>query len=122
MWLRSRYLCGFHCPLIQELMDSNDKMDMLSSTSFLLAPLAYYVGWIWAPDIILDARQQFGSPVFREVVIIACWCIWLHRNTIIFYHGTLSLARWRNHFKEELAPVALRAKTSLKLELETLVV
>lgn len=68
-------------------------------------------------DMIFDAQQQFGQSIFREVVILACWCIWLRRNSIVFDCG--SLARRRSLVKEELARVSFGAKSSLKLELES---
>ncbi|KAF8694063.1 hypothetical protein HU200_038516 [Digitaria exilis] len=52
------------------------------------------------PLMILDSRQQFGRAFFREVVIVACWCIWMHRNSIIFYGDSIdgevvSRMRWQ---------------------------
>ena len=35
-------------------------------------------------DMIIDARTSFGSPIFREIFITACWIIWVTRNTVIF--------------------------------------
>lgn len=62
------------------------------------------------PEMILRAREDFRSCIFREVLIIACWSIWCHGNSIIFYNGTLSFMRWRNFFERKMNPVALRVK------------
>lgn len=35
-------------------------------------------------DMIIDSRLTFGSPIFREIIITACWCIWTARNGVIF--------------------------------------
>ncbi|KAF8724304.1 hypothetical protein HU200_021333 [Digitaria exilis] len=48
--------------------------------------------------MFLRAREGFNSVIFREVVIIAMWSIWKHRNSIIFYGGSLSFAAWRRFF------------------------
>ncbi|KAF8728268.1 hypothetical protein HU200_018863 [Digitaria exilis] len=42
--------------------------------------------------MVVQARQHFGMHIFREIVIIPCWCIWLHES-IIFDGDTLSLSR-----------------------------
>jgi hypothetical protein len=34
--------------------------------------------------MIVSARQAFNSKIFSEVLIIACWDIWKHRDQIIF--------------------------------------
>ncbi|RCV12993.1 hypothetical protein SETIT_2G311300v2 [Setaria italica] len=53
-------------------------------------------------DMIIQAREQFGNCIFREIVIIASWAIWTHRNGIIFDGLEKSLARWKHSFEEEL--------------------
>lgn len=30
------------------------------------------------------AREGFGEPFFSEVVFLACWHIWLQRNSKVF--------------------------------------
>ncbi|KAF8702289.1 hypothetical protein HU200_033057 [Digitaria exilis] len=42
--------------------------------------------------MFLKARQSFDNCFFRKVVILACWAIWCHWNSIIFYNGTRSFA------------------------------
>lgn len=44
-------------------------------------------------DMLLEARQQFGSEIFRKVLITASWCISCHWNNI-FHEGAISLNRW----------------------------
>ncbi|KAF8768566.1 hypothetical protein HU200_007495 [Digitaria exilis] len=54
-------------------------------------------------EMILQARQHFGSQIFREIAILAPWCIWTHRNSIILDGGILSLDRWKFSFKSEFS-------------------
>nr|TKW31341.1 hypothetical protein SEVIR_2G099200v2 [Setaria viridis] len=68
-------------------------------------------------DLILHACC-FSKKIFREISIVASWCIWTHRNSIIFDRGVLSFDCWKGVFKEEFALIIHRAKSSLNLELE----
>lgn len=61
-------------------------------------------------DMILKAREDFNSPIFREVIITACWSICCSRNKIIFDNGTRSVDTWKRHFKYELGLVCTKAK------------
>jgi hypothetical protein len=36
-------------------------------------------------DMIISARQDFGSKIFREIIIIACWATWLVRNGVFLF-------------------------------------
>jgi hypothetical protein len=62
----------------------------------------------------VQARRAFGRKFFREILIMACWALWKHRNEVIFDAVNLSLARWKFIFKEELRLVLFRARPSLK--------
>jgi hypothetical protein len=44
-------------------------------------------------DRIVQARRDFGRKFFREILIVACWALWKHRNEVIFDAVNLSLAR-----------------------------
>jgi len=41
--------------------------------------------------MVIEAREAFGSSIFSEIFITACWVIWLTRNDVIFYNGQISL-------------------------------
>ncbi|RCV32818.1 hypothetical protein SETIT_7G033200v2 [Setaria italica] len=56
-------------------------------------------------DRIVEAHRDFSSRMLREILIVTFWAIWKHGNK-------------KGIFKEELALVLLRAKPSLKQELE----
>jgi hypothetical protein len=93
----------------------------------LVVPLAWAAGhflvWLGAYlppllDMIVQARSDFGSSIFRDISIVACWSIWCRCNAIIFDNGVLSLARWKSIFVYELSLILLRAKPRVKLELE----
>lgn len=68
------------------------------STCCLTAILAKRDGYFWDThwdtdlqplDMIIQARQGFGSTKFREIIIIAAKAIWCHchMNSIIFFYG-----------------------------------
>lgn len=61
-------------------------------------------------DMAITAREQFGSNIFREIIITACWAIWLVKNGIIFDNEHVSLHSWKRRFKEELGLVCAKAK------------
>lgn len=61
-------------------------------------------------DMLIQARTSFGSPIFREIFITACWIIWKERNGIIFDNKATSPRVWKIHLKEELGLVCIKAK------------
>jgi hypothetical protein len=60
--------------------------------------------------MIIHARTDFGSHIFREIFISACWMIWKPRNGIIFDNRPASLVEWRAALKEDLSLVCIKAK------------
>lgn len=52
--------------------------------------------------MVIDARSNFGNPIFREICITACWVIWTTRNAVIFDNAQISINDWKRRFKEEL--------------------
>jgi hypothetical protein len=34
-------------------------------------------------DRIVQARRDFGRKFFREILIVACWALWKHKNEVI---------------------------------------
>jgi len=69
--------------------------------------------------MVIEARNFFGSSIFREIVITSCWIIWTARNRAIFDGESFTLDRWLHDFKNELGLVCIKAKHSVKLLLET---
>lgn len=61
-------------------------------------------------DMILQARADFDSVIFREVLITACWIIWTMRNSIIFDNGQKDINLWRRKFHLEFGLVCTKAK------------
>jgi hypothetical protein len=57
--------------------------------------------------MLIRSSRQFNSKIFIEVIMIADWTIWCHRNAVIF-------DGWKFSFKEELSPIIHRAKPSMK--------
>lgn len=64
-------------------------------------------------DLIQDGKNRFRLRIFKEILIIACWCIWLHRNKVIFHQGVASLLAWCIEFREAFALVIYQVKPSL---------
>jgi hypothetical protein len=64
-------------------------------------------------EMIEEGRAHFQHACFMEVVILALWCIWIHRNNLIFNGIQLSLPRWMQEFKELFLLCKHRAKDSL---------
>jgi hypothetical protein len=82
-----------------------------------------FIGFFWdislpLSEMVVHARTAFGLAIFREIAILAAWCIWTHRNSIIFDGGSLSFRRWRQALEDELSFLLHRAKPSLKAEIE----
>ena len=68
--------------------------------------------------VVSQARNTFGSAIFRELVITACWVIWTTRNGVIFDAKSFNLNSWRAAFKEELGLVCIKAMQDMKVQLE----
>jgi hypothetical protein len=62
--------------------------------------------------MIIEARTNFGSIIFREIVITASWIIWKVTNSITFDNASCNLSIWKSNFKEELGLVCTKAKPS----------
>ena len=69
-------------------------------------------------DMVIEARNAFGSSVFIEIVITACWIIWTTRNRVIFYGESFTLDRWLINFRKGVSLVCIKAKASVKILLE----
>jgi hypothetical protein len=45
-------------------------------------------------DKIVEGRKNFRRNICREIFILGCWAIWIHRNEVIFDDVRVSLGRW----------------------------
>lgn len=70
-------------------------------------------------DMICQARIDFNSCIFREIVITACWVIWTTRNGVIFDAKSHNLNHWKHDFKEELGLVCIKAKKKTAVALNS---
>jgi hypothetical protein len=68
-------------------------------------------------DMVQEQRSQFPSSCYMEVIILAAWSIWIHRNNIIFNNGQISFARWKGEFRELFLLCKRRAKPSLQADM-----
>jgi hypothetical protein len=65
-------------------------------------------------DMLIKSRRQFGSKKFSEVIMVAGWTIWCHRNAVIFDASSVSLGHWKEAFKDELSLIIHRANSKTK--------
>jgi len=56
-------------------------------------------------DMVIQAREDFGSIIFREIFITACWIIWITRNGVIFDNEQANINTWKRRSREELGLV-----------------
>ena len=61
-------------------------------------------------DMVIAAREAFGSSIFREIIITCYWAIWLVRNGVIFDNEQANLNTWKSRFIEELGFMRTKAK------------
>ncbi|KAF8765713.1 hypothetical protein HU200_008216 [Digitaria exilis] len=81
------HLESYRCVLCVEDVDG-DILHLLFQCQFSQA-CWIYLGIEWDTSIdhqlmFLRAREKFGSVIFREIIILAMWALWTHRNSIIF--------------------------------------
>jgi hypothetical protein len=78
------------------------------------------IEWIHHDDlqvVVATARQRFHKPFFMEVVVVACWNIWLIRNTKIFQNERPTFTRWKCKFVHDMTLLQYRIKQKYKVEL-----
>lgn len=107
------FLDSYHCVLCVENVDE-DLWHLFFNCPFSQACWIFLdIQWDLSLDfqtMILRARQRFNSVIFREVIIIAMWSIWNHRNSLIFDGASLSFGAWRTLFVDGMKAVSLIAK------------
>jgi hypothetical protein len=65
-------------------------------------------------DILAVAKRSFNKPFFMEVLMIACWNIWLIRNGKIFRNERPTFAKWKSKFVHDLTLLQYRIKEKNK--------
>jgi hypothetical protein len=70
-------------------------------------------------DTLIRGHRQFNCRIFREVIMVAGWTIYCHRNANTFDGASRSLRRWMEAFKDEFALIIHRAKPSTKVLLSS---
>lgn len=121
---KNRHLDSYDCVLCTHSVEET-LMHLMFECPFSASCWAYLrIHWNVAlmPDAMLSqARRNFNSKIFREVLIVGCWTIWCHKNRIIFDNMGVDLGRWKHSFKDELKLVSLRAKPEIKLLVDSFV-
>ncbi|KAF8760527.1 hypothetical protein HU200_010079 [Digitaria exilis] len=49
---------------------------------------------------VIRARRDFNSCFFREIMLVASWEIWRHRNEVVFDGVPPSPRRWKKIFRD----------------------
>jgi hypothetical protein len=65
-------------------------------------------------QVLNGARKGFAKPFFMEVVILACWNIWLLRNGKIFSAEVYSFTKWKGKFIHDISLLQYRLKQKYK--------
>jgi hypothetical protein len=71
------------------------------------------IDWAASDDVqfILDhARKEFAKPFFMEVIMLACWHIWIARNGKIFRSEKPAFAKWKAGFIHDMYLLRYRVK------------
>jgi hypothetical protein len=69
--------------------------------------------WVANDDVqlLLDqGRKEFAKPFFMEVLMVACWHIWIIRNGKIFRSERPTFARWKAGFIHDMYLLRYRIK------------
>jgi hypothetical protein len=64
-------------------------------------------------EMIEDGKEQFTHACYMEVVILASWAIWIHRNNLIFNNVHISFGKWKHDFRDLFLLCIHRAKSDL---------
>jgi hypothetical protein len=64
--------------------------------------------------VLNKARRSFAQPFFMEVIILACWNIWLIRNGKIFSAEKSSFIKWKAKFIQDISLLQYRIKLKHK--------
>jgi hypothetical protein len=49
-------------------------------------------------NMLIEGKWNFRNICYIEVIILAAWTIWIHRNNFIFNSEVISFARWKKEF------------------------
>jgi hypothetical protein len=66
------------------------------------------IEWTGSEDmqqVLVGTRKSFAQHFFMEVLILACWNIWLLRNGKIFSVEAYSFTRWKGKFIHDISLV-----------------
>jgi hypothetical protein len=106
-----------HCELCP-LRAYEDRVHLFFECNFS-ARIWTYLQIDWQPlgdiqSIVHHARRNFRQPFFMEVLITACWNIWLIRNAKIFRRERSSFTKWKGQFIHDMTLLQYRIKAKYK--------
>lgn len=71
--------------------------------------------------LLEHAKEQWSSPLFMDIFLIAAWSLWEERNNNFFRGITLSVAAWKLRFKTDFSNLIYRVPEDLKPRVAALV-
>jgi hypothetical protein len=103
----------YHCELCP-MRVHEDRMHLFFECNFSVRIWNYLqIEWVVSDDVqfILDhARKEFAKPFFMEVIMLACWHIWIIRNGKIFRSEKPTFAKWKAGFIHDMYLLRFRIK------------
>jgi hypothetical protein len=64
--------------------------------------------------VVAEAKRSFNKPFFMEVMMVACWNIWIIRNGKIFRQEKPTFGKWKAHFIHDITLLQHRIKVKHK--------
>jgi hypothetical protein len=108
-----------HCELCP-IRDYEDRVHLFFECNFSTR-VWNYLQIVWTSNdsmdmqtLVVQAKRSCGHPFFMEVMIMACWHIWLIRNAAIFQGERPTFARWRTCFIHDMYLLQHRIKAKHK--------
>jgi hypothetical protein len=98
----------FHIPSVNCVLCNHDSEETLKHLFFECefaqsCWTALHIVWdlsLSVLEMIEQQKRQFLSGCYMEVIMMAAWVIWIHRNNIIFNNASICLAQWKHEFRE----------------------
>jgi hypothetical protein len=107
----------YHCELCP-LHAYEDRIHLFFECNFSLR-IWNYLQFDWRANddlqmVIAHARKEFAKPFFMEVLMLACWNIWILRNAKIFRGERPTFARWKAGFLHDVWLLRHRIKVKYR--------
>jgi hypothetical protein len=110
---RRKFLENYNCPLCADSVE--ETLEHLFFDCPCAATRWFKLGIVWDDEAPIHqkiqlAKSQFHFPFFMEVFMIAAWCLWNERNSLVFNGRAPGLNSWLISFKKEVEAHLFRIK------------